>query len=108
MSVQIKQDLNRVLSPRLSNLTCQPTPHIRTCYDGVKPASKGGNPLGCGFEYSQAGGGVVRALSCKSPADTCLGVVGDGEDAYLVLVGCESASAIGWRVHNATVTSQLD
>ena len=27
------------------------TPHYRSCSDGVRPQPKGGNPLGCGWQF---------------------------------------------------------
>jgi hypothetical protein len=36
----------------LSNNSCQAQVHLRSCYDGIKPQKKGGNPLGTGFAFT--------------------------------------------------------
>ena len=52
-------------------------PHYRSCYDGVKPQPKGGNPLGCGWQFASpvgSGSGVIRSLSCTGAmTGYCLG-----------------------------------
>eukprot|EP01052_Picozoa_sp_SAG31_P016302 SAG31_NODE_1074_length_10052_cov_88.255400_8_plen_321_part_00 len=90
----------------LSHMDCDESlvPHMRTCYDGVKPHPSGGNPVGCGWEYqstTSTGPGVIRAVSCNGEMHMCMGF--DSERGF-ALVSCSSEGAVGWFTHNASST----
>ena len=91
------------------------TPTVRGCYDdktakaaagagagagargaGVGAGASGagaGNPVGTGFQFTAAGGGVIKSLSCVDQHDVCLGVQ---NNKTLAIVPCSDARAQGW------------
>ena len=72
---------------------------IRQCTNDDAATGKGGNPVGCGFQFTADAGGLIRALSCKDEAGTCLGVDGSGRVDELVVVPCGDPRATGWSAH---------
>lgn len=77
----------------------QHTPEIRQCTDDRAGTSTGGNPVGCGFQFTPDGGGLIRSLSCKEKTDSCLGV--QAPNNRVVIVPCSDLAAKGWAAHTA-------
>ena len=72
-------------------------PGIRECYDDKQmedaAGAGGGNPVGTGFQYSAASGGIIKSLSCVDEHGMCLGVQ---ESNAIAIVPCSDPRAQGW------------